>query len=79
MNFQRKSKARCSWLISAWDKEHKGNRMRYDKFETAFLVFLTELDWKSVAGSTESDESKAAQFRLNQVLGELDNEPTNCC
>jgi hypothetical protein len=25
--------------------------MRYDKFETAFLVFLTELDWKSVAGS----------------------------
>ncbi len=72
MNFQRKSKARCSWLISAWDKEHKGNRMRYDKFETAFLVFLTELDWKSVAGSTESDECKAAQFRLNQVLGELD-------
>jgi hypothetical protein len=51
MNFQRKSEARCSWLISAWDKEHKGNRMRYDKFETAFLVFLTELDWKSVAGS----------------------------
>ena len=72
MNFQRKSGARYPWLISAWDRSRKGNRLRYDKFETPFLGFLSDLDWKSVVGQSESDELNAARFKLETVLANLD-------
>jgi hypothetical protein len=50
----------------------KAGRIKYKKFETAFLGFLKDLDWKSVAGASESDEEKAAKEELETVLGELD-------
>src|SRR5262249_24097189 len=51
----------------------KCNRIRYDKFETEFLKFLSGVvDWKAVAGASESQEVKDASSELNEVLGELD-------
>jgi DNA invertase Pin-like site-specific DNA recombinase len=50
----------------------KANRIKYDRFEKAFLGFLADLDWKSVAGASESAEEKAAKEELEAVLGELD-------
>ena len=50
----------------------KAGRIKYKKFETAFLGFLKDLDWKSVAGASESDEEKAARAALEAVLSDLD-------
>jgi hypothetical protein len=50
----------------------RSNRLRYQKFESAFLGFLKDLDWKSVAGASESDDEKAAKVALETVLAELD-------
>jgi DNA invertase Pin-like site-specific DNA recombinase len=61
-----------AYLHSAWSPNRKSNRLHYKKFETAFLGFLHDLDWQSVAGQSESDEEKAARAELETVLGELD-------
>jgi len=51
----------------------KCNRIRYDQFEIEFLKFLSGVvDWKAVAGASESEEAKDASNELNEVLGELD-------
>jgi hypothetical protein len=50
----------------------KANRIRYQRVEDAFLGFIAALDWKSVAGASESDEEKAAQAQLEIVLANLD-------
>jgi DNA invertase Pin-like site-specific DNA recombinase len=63
---------RWQYLISAWKKGRKQNRMRYKDFESAFLQFLSELDWRSVAGQTESDEQKQVERELERVLSDLD-------
>lgn len=70
MHFQRV--ARGSYLASAYRANQKQNRMRYDTVEAAFLQFLHDLDWRSVAGQTESDEQKQAQRQLEVVLSGLD-------
>jgi hypothetical protein len=46
--------------------------VRYDRFESAFLHFLQDLDWKSVVGQTESAELHAAQAALDKALAEID-------
>jgi hypothetical protein len=50
----------------------KSERIRYERFETAFLNFLTDLDWKAVAGASLSDEEATAQYKLDRVLGDFD-------
>jgi hypothetical protein len=51
LNFHSKSKINPPYLVTAYSStDRTSNRIRYDKFETAFLGFLSELDWKSVAG-----------------------------
>ena len=35
--------------------------LRYDRFESAFLHFLSDLDWQAIAGESESEEEKAAR------------------
>ena len=72
MLFQCKSRTCNAFLISRWEPNRKSNRIRYDYFENAFLGDLHELDWKSVAGQTESDEFKEAVQKLDRVLSELD-------
>jgi hypothetical protein len=62
-----------AYLSSAFAADgRKSNRLRYKKFESAFLGFLQDLDWKSVAGASESDEEKAAKVELETILAELD-------
>jgi hypothetical protein len=62
-----------AYLSSVFSADgRKSNRIKYKKFESAFLCFLKDLDWKSVAGQSESDEEKAASVKLETVLTELD-------
>jgi hypothetical protein len=47
--------------------------IRYDRFEPIMLQFLQgSIDWKAVAGQSESEEYKAAVAELEVVLTELD-------
>jgi len=46
--------------------------MRYDHFEKAFLGFLTDLDWRSVAGESEPAEVKEKQADLDRMSAEID-------
>ena len=46
--------------------------LHYDRFEQAFLQFIQDLDWKAIAGETESDEVKVAQQKVEAVLADLD-------
>jgi hypothetical protein len=61
------------FLISAWQPGRKGNRVRYDLFETEFFRYLKDdLDWRAVAGEKESTALKQARNELNCVRAELD-------
>ena len=72
MNYHRAGAHWC-YLISAFSADgRKQHSMRYDRFESAFLHFLQDLDWQSVVGQTESAELHAAQAMLNKALAELD-------
>jgi DNA invertase Pin-like site-specific DNA recombinase len=48
------------------------HRLSYDKFEPAFLGFLSDLNWREVVGQTKSAELDAAEAVLNKVLAETD-------
>jgi hypothetical protein len=73
MTFQKKGEWANPYLISKWEPARKGNRVRYDLFETEFFRYLKdELDWKSVAGEKESAALKLARQELNCVRAELD-------
>jgi DNA invertase Pin-like site-specific DNA recombinase len=50
----------------------KRSRVAYDVFEYAILQFLSQEDWQAVAGSTESEECKAAKDELEVALREID-------
>jgi DNA invertase Pin-like site-specific DNA recombinase len=60
------------YLVSKWQSRKKAHFLRLDKFESAFLGFLEDLDWKSVAGEGESEEVKKAVAELDAVLREID-------
>lgn len=61
------------YLESAFDPHRKSHRVRIDKFESLFLDFLQhQVDWKAVAGHSESAEYKQAVAQLEAVLTELD-------
>jgi hypothetical protein len=69
MHFQKAQ--RGSYLMSAFDKVRKQNRIRYDLVESAVLAFLNQEDWQAVAGQSESDECKAAKSELETLLREI--------
>jgi len=74
LNFQRivgKKKTHV-YLYSAHAPGRRRYRTDYEKFETAFLGFLDELDWKSVARAAESDEVSGAAAEWNRVSLEAD-------
>jgi hypothetical protein len=60
------------YLTSKWTPGKKAHRIRYDTFESAFLHFLSDLDWQAIAGESESEEEKTARAELETVLPELD-------
>src|SRR5258708_30090581 len=70
MHFQKVQRGK--YLMSAFDKARKQNRIRYDLVESAVLQFLSQEDWTVVAGKSESKECKAARKELEALLREVD-------
>jgi hypothetical protein len=70
MHFQKVQ--RGTYLMSAFDKVRKQNRIRYDIVESAVLEFLEQEDWQTIAGQSESDECKAAKAELETLVREID-------
>jgi hypothetical protein len=78
------SRSLAGWMYQPYHRLEDGKRLpvggparsrnylRYDKFGTAFLGFLSDLDWQSLAGEAESPEVKATQAELETVLAEID-------
>jgi len=60
------------YLVTSYKSGQPSNRMRYDHFEKAFLGFLTDLDWRSVAGESEPAEVKEKQADLDRMSAEID-------
>lgn len=54
------------------------HRLRYDRFEKAFLSFLGELDWHAVSGEGEPEELKAKVARLTEVTNDLATAKARC-
>jgi hypothetical protein len=55
--------------VSGW---RGGHSLRYDRLEKGFLGFLEDLDWRAVAGESESAEVKATSAELETVLDNID-------
>jgi hypothetical protein len=70
MHFQKAQ--RGTYLMSAFDKVRKQNRIRYDIVESAVLQFLSQEDWQAIAGQSESEECKSARAELEALLREID-------
>jgi hypothetical protein len=60
------------YLMSAFDRTRKSNRMRYDVLEKAILRHFTQEDWQAVIGDGQCPEVKQAQAELETVLREID-------
>jgi hypothetical protein len=72
LQLQNKGGFNNPFLNSAWEPTRKANRIRYDLFEKTFLGYLTEADWKAIAGEKETEPLKKARHDLNLVKVELD-------
>jgi DNA invertase Pin-like site-specific DNA recombinase len=59
-------------LVTSYAKGHKSRRIRYDLFETAFLSYLQDLDWKAVSGERDTKELTAARTNLAEIASEID-------
>jgi DNA invertase Pin-like site-specific DNA recombinase len=70
MHFQKVE--RGTYLMSAFDKTRKQNRIRYNLVESAVLQFLRQEDWQAIAGQSESEECKTARAELETLLREID-------
>jgi DNA invertase Pin-like site-specific DNA recombinase len=69
MHFQKVE--RGTYLMSAFDKTRKQNRIRYGLVESAVLQFLSQEDWTAIAGQSESEECKSARAELEALLREI--------
>jgi len=74
MHYQDKgAKSRPRLVTNSRDTlDQAPNSILYSEFETAFLGFLSDLDWKNIAGQSESDELIKARTELNKVSSKLD-------
>ena len=73
MVFRGKSgRGKADYLITAYKAGEPQHSIRYDKFETAILGFLSREDWIAIAGASESEEEKIATVALEATLQELD-------
>jgi hypothetical protein len=70
MWFQRKGKGNA-FFVSACNTDGPSHRLRYDRFEKAFLEFLGDLDWRTVAGEGEPAEVKTKAAQLNSLTNDL--------
>jgi len=72
MTYNAKSPKSYANLVSVWRQGIPQSRIRYATFERAFLGFLEDLDWRSVAGQTESEVLKCRRAELERITSELD-------
>jgi DNA invertase Pin-like site-specific DNA recombinase len=59
-------------LESRWQSGKPSHSLRLAEFEGLMLAVLADLDWKAIAGESESPEIRTAQTELDEVLGEID-------
>ena len=82
MWFQRpkskKGKLQSSFFVTSNAIEAPCHSLRYDQFETAFLNFLTELDWKAVSGEGEPEDLKQKVANLSRITDELATAKARC-
>jgi hypothetical protein len=67
-----------AFLVTSTAKEGPCRRLRYDRFESAFLNFLSDLDWKAVSGEGEPEELKAKVANLSRISDELATAKARC-
>ena len=70
MNFQKVKGG--SYLRTYFKAGVAGHSIRYDLAERIILEFLTQEDWNSIAGETESEECKVARKELDALLRDID-------
>jgi DNA invertase Pin-like site-specific DNA recombinase len=82
MWFQRqkskRGKLQNAFLVTSTAIEAPSHRLRYDRFEKAFLSFLSDLDWKAVSGEGEPEELKAKVAELTRINDELATAKARC-
>jgi Resolvase, N terminal domain/Recombinase len=62
-------------LISKYNPDHKAQHsIQYKPFETAFIHFLNQQNWREIAGQKETSELGIARNKLNTVLAEIDQQ-----
>ena len=83
MVFQRQKnrkngKLQNAFLVTSTAVAGPNRRLRYDRFEAAFLNFLTDLDWKAVSGEGEPEELKQKVANLSRITDELATAKARC-
>jgi DNA invertase Pin-like site-specific DNA recombinase len=71
MNYHEKSGNRPRYLVTGWKPNQKANRIRYERFESAFLGFLQDLDWQAVAREADPEGVENLRFELEKVAIEI--------
>jgi len=72
MNYHEKSGNRPRYLVTGWKPNQKANRIRYERFESAFLGFLRDLDWQAVAREADPEGVENLRLELEKVAIEID-------
>jgi Recombinase len=72
MSYHCKGDGKYQYLVTNYVKGEKADRLRYDRFENAFLYFLKHLDWKAIAGEGDTEELTAARLNLEEIATEID-------
>ena len=72
MSFHQVNDGDRPYLVSRYWKGHKSRRIRYDLFETAFLSYLQDLDWKAISGEGDTKELTSARANLAEIASEID-------
>jgi|SRR5271166_305174 len=71
MNYHEKSGNRPRYLVTGWKPNQKANRIRYERFESAFLGFLQDLDWQAVARKADPEGVGNLRLELEKVAIEI--------
>jgi hypothetical protein len=57
--------------VTGWKPNKKANRKGYKRFESAFLGFLQDLDWQSVAREADPEGVGNLRLELEKVAIEI--------
>jgi hypothetical protein len=57
--------------VTGWKPNQKANRIRYERFESAFLGCLQDLDWQAVAREADTEGVGNLRLELEKVAIEI--------